>query len=75
MVLYLSAKVPFADSDSAEVGLLDETDAGYFVLLAGDAKAAYFVRRDLVKAVKFARASEPPQAGPAEKRAPRRPAQ
>ncbi len=53
VVMYFSTKIPAVDSDSAEVMLLEETDQGYYILLQADEKTAFFVRRDLVAAVRF----------------------
>ena len=38
---------------TTECQLLEETDHGYYVLLPGSQKKAYFVRRDLVKMIHF----------------------
>ncbi len=53
VVMYFSTKTPAANSDSAEVMLLEETDQGYYILLHADEKTALFVRRDLVAVVRF----------------------
>jgi len=52
-VIYVSPKTPIFPSESAEILLLDETDKGYYVLLQSDQKSAYFIRRDLVTALRF----------------------
>jgi hypothetical protein len=51
--MYVSPKAPIFSSESAEILLLDETDAGYYVMLQPDQKSAYFIRRDIVTALRF----------------------
>ncbi|HSY93274.1 MAG TPA: hypothetical protein VK812_18065 [Candidatus Binatus sp.] len=50
---FASSKVPIANSDSAELQLMEETSDGYYVLNPNDEKHAYFLRRDLVLAIHF----------------------
>jgi hypothetical protein len=51
--LHFSAKTPLSETDSAEVSLIEEADAGFYVLLKPDDSVAYYVRRDLVTVIKY----------------------
>ncbi len=51
--LYFASKVPFTTADSASVKFLEETSSGYYILVPGDDRHAYFLRRDLVSAIHF----------------------
>jgi hypothetical protein len=64
IVLYLSATTPLSNSGSAEVLLIDETDKGYYVLTNSDDKTSYFIRRDLVTAIKFSSGRKGPGTKP-----------
>jgi hypothetical protein len=50
---YFASKVPFTNAESANVQFLEETNSGYYLLVLGDEKHAYFLRRDLVSAIHF----------------------
>ena len=52
-VIYVSPKAPIFSSESTEILLSDETDAGYYLLLQSDQKSAYFIRREIVTALRF----------------------
>jgi hypothetical protein len=64
-VLYFSTKPPISDSDFLSVKMLDESDSGYYILLEGNTENAYFIRRDLVMAVKYGQVQGGQQQAPA----------
>lgn len=50
---YFSAKNPIGDAGQAQIWLLDETDAGYYILNSKEAKKAVFIPRGAVSAIYF----------------------
>jgi len=54
-VLHLVTEAPISSSRSVRVLLVDENDYGYYVLRPDQQSTAYFLRRDLVSSIEFAR--------------------
>lgn len=53
VTIYFASATPVFHDAAASVQLLEETAEGYYVLVPPDEKHAYFLKRDLVSAIRF----------------------